>query len=205
MNSNLISYALDFASFLMQNISNKEKIRNIVLFGSVAREEADKESDIDIFIDIVKENKETENEIQKILNKFENSTKFKNYWKLLNIKNEIKLMIGELDKWTDLKPSIIANGVSLYGKFKLEIKDGKHKVFFIWENVKPNSKRVLFNKQLFGYKQNQKFYKGLLQKYKAEKLGKGCIIVDLEYSNIFHRLFKKYKITVKIKSILDYF
>src|SRR3989344_9060838 len=148
MNSNLISYALDFASFLMQNISNKEKIRNIVLFGSVAREEADKESDIDIFIDIVKENKETENEIQKILNKFENSTKFKNYWKLLNIKNEIKLMIGELDKWTDLKQSIIANGVSLYGKFKLEIKDGKHKVFFIWENVKPNSKRVLFNKQL---------------------------------------------------------
>lgn len=205
MNSKLISYALDFTSFLIQNISDKNKIKNIILFGSVAREEAGKKSDIDIFIDLINESKEIENEIQKILNDFENSTKYKNYWRLLDIKNEIKLMIGELDKWVDLKPSIIANGIILYGKYKPEIKEGEHKVFFIWENIKPNSKRVLFNKQLFGYKQNNKFYLGLIQKYRAEKLGKGCIIINSEYSNLFHQLFKKYKITVKIKSVLEYF
>ncbi len=205
MNYKLMSYVLDFTSFLIQNINDKNKIKNIILFGSVAREEVGKDSDIDIFIDLIREDKKIENEIQKILNGFENSAKYKNYWKLLNIKNEIKLMIGELDKWTDLKPSIVANGIILYGKYKPEIKDGKHKVFFIWENIKPNSKRVLFNKQLFGYKQNEKFYLGLIQKYKAEKLGKGCIIIDSEHTNIFHQLFKKYKITVKIKSVLEYF
>ena len=205
MNSKLISYALDFASFLMQNLSDRNKIKNIILFGSVAREESGKNSDIDVFIDLTKEDKKIENEIQKILNNFKNSAKYKNYWKLFDIKNEIKLIIGELDNWTDLKPSIVASGIILCGKYKPEIKEGKHKVFFIWENVKPNSKRVLFNKQLFGYKQNKKFYQGLIQKYKAEKLGKGCIVVDSEYTNVFHQIFKKYKISVKIKQVLEYF
>ena len=34
---------------------DKNKIRNIILFGSVAREEAVKNSDIDLFIDVIKE------------------------------------------------------------------------------------------------------------------------------------------------------
>ena len=203
MNSKLIAYSLDFVSFLIQKTKNKESIKNIILFGSVAREEAGKDSDIDIFIDLIKENKLIEQELSDILDDFLDSAKYKNYWNLLGIKNEIKLMFGELDKW-DLKQSLIANGFVLYGKYNPEIKNGKHKVFFIWENVKPNSKRVLFNKQLFGYKQKKKFYSGLIQKYKAEKLGKGCIIIDSDHSNILHRLFKKYKITVKIKKVLEY-
>src|SRR3990167_7304033 len=101
MNSKLISYAMDFSSFLIQKIKEKEKIRNIILFGSVSRDEANKKSDIDIFIDLIKEE--------------------------------------------------------------------EHKVFFVWENIKPNSKRVLFNKQMFGYKQNKKFYQGLIQKYNGER------------------------------------
>lgn len=204
MNSNLISYALDFSSFLIQKTKNKDKIKNIILFGSVAREEAGKTSDIDIFIDLIKEDRKLEQEINQLLNKFMVSTKYKNYWKLLDLENEIKLTIGELNKWNQLKPNIIANGISLYGKFKTDIKEGKHKTFFIWENIKPNSTRVLFNKQLLGYKQNNKFYEGLIQKQNGERMGKGCIMVPLEFSNIFLKLFRKYKISVKIKKVLDY-
>ncbi|MEK6937335.1 MAG: nucleotidyltransferase domain-containing protein [Nanoarchaeota archaeon] len=204
MNSKLIAYALDFTSFLIQKTKYKENIKSIILFGSVARQEAGEKSDIDIFIDLVKFDKKTEDELTKILNDFLDSTKYKTYWKLLNIKSEIKQIIGELDKWPDLKPSIIANGVVLYGKYMPEVKDGKHRVFFIWENIRPNAKRVLFNKQLYGYKQNKKFYPGLMQKYNAGKLGKGCILTDLEYSNLFHQLFKKHKITVQIKKVLEY-
>ncbi len=204
MKSNLMAYAMDFASFLIQKIKAKEKIKNIILFGSVAREEADKESDVDIFVDVIKENDEIEKEIDGILIKFLDSVKYKNYWKPLGIENEIKLTIGELDKWKELKPSIIANGIVFYGKFIAEIKEGVHKVFFIWENMKPNSKRVLFNKQLFGYNQNKKFYPGLLQKYEGEKLGKGCIMVPLENTNVFHNFFKHHKATVKIKKVLVY-
>lgn len=204
MGSKLIGYALDFSSFLVQKIRNKDRIRNIILFGSVARDEADGDSDVDLFVDIVSGDKKIEIELEKIRDDFLDSMKYKNYWKPLEIENEIKLTIGNLNEWKELKPSIIANGVLLYGKFKPEIKEGKHTVFFVWENISPNSKRVLFNKQLFGYKQNSKFYKGLLQKYEGERLGKGCVIVPLEQSKVFHKLFKKYRINVKIKKVLEY-
>lgn len=203
MKNNLISYGMDFTSFLIQKIENKSPIKNIILFGSVSRDEAEKESDIDIFIDVNKENPKLNKEIEDILEIFLDSAKYKNYWKLLNIKNEIKLTIGVLDKWEELKSSIVANGVVLYGKFKSDIK-GEHKTLLVWENIKPNSKRVLFNKQLFGFKQGKKFYSGLLQNYEGTRLGKGCIIVPLENSLIFQRLFKKHKISFKIKKVIEY-
>ena len=203
MKINLIPYGMDFASFLIQKIKNKDLIKNIILFGSVSREESGEESDIDIFVDINKDNQNLEKEIIQILEQFLDSTKYKNYWKLLGIKNEIKLTVGILDKWKELKPSIVANGVTLYGKFKSDIK-GEHKTFLVWENIKPNSKRVLFNKQLFGFKQKKRFYEGLLQRYNGERLGKGCIIVPLENSLIFQKLLKKHKIQFKIKKIIEY-
>lgn len=195
---------MDFASFLIQKTKERSNIKNIILFGSVAREEASESSDVDIFIDVVKESQKLELELNKCLNNFLDSAKYRNYWKMLGIVNEVKLKIGKLERWKELRPSIIANGITLYGKFKPEVKEGKHKTLFIWENVKPNSKRVLFNKQMLGYKQGNKFYNGLIQKYQGERLGKGCIIVPLEHSLIFHKLFKKYRISVKIKKILDY-
>jgi predicted nucleotidyltransferase len=200
----LTAYAMDFTSFLIQKTKNKDEIKNIILFGSVAREEAEKTSDIDIFIDTLKENPKIENEINGILEDFIDSTKYKNYWMPLGIKNEIKLTTGNLNNWKEIKPSIISNGILLYGKFKPEVKEGKHNVFFFWENIKPNSKRVLFNKQIFGYKHKGKFYSGLLQKYEGERLGKGCIVVPLEHSKIFQAFFKKYKKTVIIKKVLEY-
>lgn len=204
MRSKLLAYALDFASFLIQKTKHREEIKNIILFGSVAREDAGKESDVDLFIDVVKENPKAEKEFSKITQEFTDSTKYKNYWQPLSIENPLKLTIGVLDEWKKLKPSIMANGITLFGKYISEIKEGKHKTFFVWENIKPNSKRVLLNKQLLGYKQNKKFYEGLLQKYRGERLGKGCIAVPLEHSNLFLDLFRKYKVNVKIKKVLEY-
>ncbi len=204
MNSKLFAYAMDFASFLIQKIKRKEAIRNIILFGSVAREEAGKASDIDLFIDVVQKDPAGEREIKQTIDQFIQSTKYLHYWKPLGIENQIKLTIGRFAAWKELQPSIIANGIVLYGKFKPSVSRGEHKTFFIWENIKPNAKRVLFNKQLYGYKQNGKHYDGLIQKYDGERLGKGCIIVPLEHALPFQRLFKKYKIAVKIKKVLEY-
>ncbi|MBI2632061.1 nucleotidyltransferase domain-containing protein [Candidatus Pacearchaeota archaeon] len=204
-NSHLTAYALDFVSFLIQKTRNRNKIRNIILFGSVARQDESKESDIDIFVDILEDNKIIEKEINFILENFTDSVKYKNYWKLFGIKNEIKLNIGNIDNWKELKPSLIADGIVLYGKYKPKIKEGQHNVFFIWENIKPNAKRVLFNKKVFGYKQNKKSYHGLLVQYKGERLGKGCIVVPIEHSSFFHSLFKKFKVNVRIKKVLEYY
>ncbi len=205
MKSKLLSYAIDFVSYYIQKTEYLNEIVNIVLFGSVARNEAENSSDVDLFIETINKSEKIEIESEKIRELFFKSTKCKNYWELLGVKSEISIHIGKIDDWQELKPSIISNGLVLYGKFKPEIKEGKHIAFFVWENIKPNNIRVLFNKKLFGFGQNGKFYDGILQKYKGERLGKGSIIVPLESSNIFHELFKKYKISVKIKKVLDYF
>lgn len=204
MKSNLLAYAVDFVSFLLQKCKHMGEVKNIILFGSVARDETTKISDIDLFIDVIKQDNKFENELVQTYQQFLLSTKYKSYWKLFGLTNEIKLTVGVLDEWKELKPSIMSNGIVLYGKYKGEIKNGKHLTFFIWENVSPNSKRVLFNKQLFGYNQNEKFYSGLLQKYHGEKLGKGCIVVPLEHALVVHQLFKRYKITVKIRKVAEY-
>lgn len=204
MRYNLISYAIDFISFYIQKTKQLDKINSIILFGSVVRGEAEKASDIDIFIDIIKEDKKIDAEAKEILQDFFDSAKYKNYWSLIGIENKISLAIGEIDKWTELKPSIIADGIILYGKYKPEIIGGRHKTFFVWENVKPDTKRVLLNKQMFGFKQKEKFYQGLLQKYNSQRLGKGCILVPGENSNIFLKFFRKYNVSVKIKKILEY-
>ncbi|MBS3099409.1 nucleotidyltransferase domain-containing protein [Candidatus Pacearchaeota archaeon] len=204
MQSKLIAFAMDFTSFLIQKLKDKSAVRNIILFGSTARGEAEKESDVDIFIDVVKESSKLEEEIKKILENYYVSAKYKNYWKALGMENELNLTIGKLSRWKELESSIVSNGLLLFGKFKPIIKDGRHEVFFVWENVKPNSQRVLFNKQLFGYKQGEKFYQGLMQKFGGEKLGKGCIVVPLEHARIFQDLFKKYRLNVKMKKGLFY-
>lgn len=204
MNSDLIAYAMDFASFLVQKTFAKEKIRNIILFGSVARGEADKASDIDIFIDVPKETTAFDEDIRKAAEAFRATTKYRSYWKPLGVENEIRPIAGQLRKWKELKPSIIANGIVMYGKFKPDVKEGTHLAFFIWENIKPNAHRVSFNKKLFGHRQGKKFYNGLLQEYGGERVGKGCIATPLENANIFQQLFRTYKVSVKIRKVLEY-
>ena len=204
MSSKLLSYALDFTSFFLQKVHHKDNIKQIILFGSVARDEDDEESDVDLFFDVVKEAAKIEKEYLALFASFLSSAKYLHYWKLLGIQNEIKLHIGHITAWKELHPSLISDGITLFGKYAPLLKEGRHAVFFIWENIQPNSKRVLFNKQLFGYKQGDTFYQGLLQKYNGERLGKGCISADLAYSSLFQVHFKKYKIPVKIKKVLLY-
>ncbi len=204
MNSKLISYAMDFASFLVQNMKDTSTLQTIILYGSVAREEATTTSDIDLFIDVPREQKNTEQSIQKILEQYLSSAKNLNYWKPLGIHNEIKLTIGELKKWKELQPSIASNGITLYGKYKSESITGKHTTFFIWENVQPNTKRVLFNKKLYGYTKNKKHYTGLLEQFHGQRLGKGCITVPIEHANTIHQHFKKNRVSVIIKKTIEY-
>lgn len=204
MENKLISYAVDFCSFLLQKTLHRPQIKSIILFGSVAREEAGKESDVDLFIDLIKDDPKIVKEIENVQEDFLKSTKYLNYWKPLGIENEIKISLGPLEQWKQLQPSLLSNGITIYGKYLKTPTEGRHTVFFMWENVKPNSKRVLFNKQLLGYNHYKKFYYGLLQKYSGEKLGKGSIAVPLEHSNEFLKLFRKYKVNVKIKKVWEY-
>jgi predicted nucleotidyltransferase len=194
---------MDFASFLIERAGN-ENIKNIILFGSASRDEASIESDIDLFIDLVGNKTKIEKEISKIKTDFFKSLKYEKYWLLKGIKNEINLTIGNLDEWKELKNSIISDGIILYGKFQKMPSGAIHKTLFSFENIKPESKRVLLSKRLFGYKKGDKNYEGMVTKYNAEKIGKGILVVDIGYTNVFLKLFKDMKISVKIKNIVEY-
>ena len=194
---------MDFASFLLENIKIEE-IKNIILFGSVARNEYDKESDIDLFIDISGSEKYYKEAVPKIEDKFFKSYRFQNYWALKEIKQPFNVIIGKLNQWKELKNSIISDGIVIYSKFKEIPENIKYSVLFSFEKIKPESKRVTLHKKLFGYKKNDKIYGGILQKYNGIKVGSGSIIVPLEHQKIFHDLFKKLSINVKIIEFIGY-
>lgn len=202
-NELLLAYAVDFTSFLLERI-NLDNIKRIILFGSVARGEASDESDIDLFIDVNTDEKGIQKEIYRIISEFVSSVKFGKYWILKDVKNQIKPVIGKLDDWKELKNSIISNGIILYGRFEEVPEKAIHKTLLSWENVKPESKRVLLSKRLFGYRKGKKSYDGLIKKYNGERIGKGILAVPSYNEKIFLKLFKDMKIKIKIKKILEY-
>lgn len=202
-NNKLIALAASFASFFIEQ-ANLTTTRSIILFGSVARQEASKESDVDIFIDVSLDKEKAEKEAKEILQKFLNSKHYRDYWLLKGITNEIKLNIGPLNDWKGLKESILANGIKLYGKYEELPDNAVNKTLLFWEAVKPESKRVLLSKRLFGYSHEGKRYPGMVQKYNAEKMGKGIISVGSQYTNLFIKLFREMKISVKIRKVIEY-
>lgn len=200
MYKKLISYAQDFVSFLLFNIKEEllKEIDGIILFGSVSRGEAGKDSDIDLFIKTNSEEKSLEKSVDKIMDKFFESPKYTKYWKLLGINNSISCKFGNPSDWTDIYPSLVRDGIFLYGKYRSCDLPESHFILFSWENVKPESKRVTLSRKLYGYRKSNKKYSGLLSNYNGIKISKGSIMIPLEYRLIFENLFHTSGIPVKV-------
>ncbi len=199
----LISYASDFASFFIQNFKEREKIKSIILFGSAARGESGKESDIDIFIDVIGEAERLGMDAKKIVEEFFNSVKFNKYWKLLHIKNEINLIVGKLEEWK-LRDSMLGNAIVLYQSYTPRLDNGRNVAILSWGNIKPDSRRVMLNKKIFGYNYYGKRYNGLLEKFDGKKIGSNVIIVQVEQLNLFLKEFRKFKVAVKMNRAFEY-
>ncbi|MBU0930050.1 MAG: nucleotidyltransferase domain-containing protein [Nanoarchaeota archaeon] len=193
MNYKLISYGLDFTSFLLQNLGEENrKIKQIILFGSVARGEASENSDIDIFIDVLDE--KLAEKIEKIEERFYDSIKVKKYWTLLGIKNEINCSIGKLEEWKDLQQSILVDGITFFGKYMRKIKTKPYYLFIIGSK-KNRNKNMSIWRSLYGYTQkiNKKIYKknGLVKEYNGEKLARGVFTIPIENSQKIVSFLKK--------------
>ncbi len=121
----IIAYVYDFLSHIFEE---KISLKKVILFGSVARNEFDKNSDIDLFIEPKQKSKikETEKKIKEIKKRFEYEKE--HTWKLKNIDYPIKEIIGNLEDltWKTLKEDIISNGIMLYGKYEELPKKIKH-------------------------------------------------------------------------------
>lgn len=193
----LLSYASAFSSFAI-GYSDLKKLKNIILFGSAARGEAGEGSDIDIFID----GSISQKEADRLAVQFLRTDAFKK-WNLLGVSNEIKPIAGSIDKWADLKQSIISDGIVLYGKFKEMPENAKLRVLFSWEEIKPNSNRVLFNKRMFGFNHYGKRYDGLLKAAGGRKVGKGAVIVPDEKQKEVLELFKRHGLNFSMSKVVE--
>ena len=199
----LISYAMDFASFFMQNSANLKNVNSVILFGSVARGEATKKSDVDLFLDVNENENKIEKEVKEIKDKFYESVKFKNYWKLLDIDNEINVIVGKLKYW-NLKDSMLGSSLILYSSYSPRLDKGKNKTILYWQNIKNNSKRVMLSKKIFGFKHYKRIYHGFLEKYEGIKLGANVILINTENLNIFLKEFRLYGVKTGIMSVFEY-
>jgi len=201
----LLSYAQEYISYLIQAIDPEllDSVQLIILFGSAARGDATKKSDIDLFIDVASHEDEIDTALATITEEFHEHSKFR--WKPLGIDNIISFKVGKLREWEELHPSIITDGIILYGKYKPEYVKGKHQVIFSWENTRlSESKRVLLNRELYGYNRRGRLYHGLLKKYGGEKLSPGSIVVPLEHIQSFEKFFREYRVAARIFQTMAY-
>lgn len=186
----IIAYASAFAAFILPKIDVKE----VILFGSVARGQATAESDIDLFFNIEKEEEAEKIKaiIKRELIKFQKS-KIAEVWHLKGIKNEIKQEVGVLEKWK-LKRSLIAEGIQLYGKYRELPEKLKHWVFFSISPIKNIAKRNKVTRALFGRKEKKYSTTGMIEKVNGKKLTSLSFVIPVENAGEFMNFLSAEKI-----------
>ncbi len=126
----LLSYTYDFVSQMLENKEIFDSIRKIILFGSVARGDFTKESDIDIFVDTNSSAnlKRINDSVKKEINKFE--VKAEKTWALRGIDLPLNIIIDDINKkkWKNLQEELIGYGKLIYGKFELLPENREHKL-----------------------------------------------------------------------------
>ena len=198
----LKEYSSYFVAYLLGNLKEKEKrnAERIILFGSAAREEAEKESDIDIFIEVIKKTKKFEQEVERVTEKFYKSREAA-LFKVRGVENQFSIKIGKLDEWKDLERSIASTGIVLYGHYESKkIPSGmKHSIIIFWDRIGKN--RGAFLNRIYGFKVKNKKYPGLIDKLNGRKLGKSSIMVPIKNRQEILRLVKDYKVNAKIAEV----
>lgn len=190
-NKNLIAYASAFVSFAIPKL-NLDNINEIILFGSVARGEEGKDSDIDLFFNLEKDEKGIKAILNGELKKFYKS-KSAEVWFLKGIKNQININAGILDEWK-LKRSLISAGICLYGKYKEIPENMKELVLFNIEPIKNIAKRNKIIREIFGRKEKGYSKEGFLIKFAGRKISPSSFIIPKKHSQDIIIFLKKEKI-----------
>ncbi len=162
-------------------VNNIKKLRNkhilqIILFGSVARDEDTKTSDIDIAI--IHDLKDMD-KLKTQIHKFQHDKIQASYFNL-----------NQLPKETEIISALTGEGILLYGQpinIKLRAKELKPRILIIYDTSEiPKTKRMKLNRALHGgisksrYKKKEYVTKtiGILKEKGIQKLKKTVLLVD---------------------------
>lgn len=192
----ILAYASYFCSYLLNNFKDSEIIKRILLFGSVAKGEATKNSDVDIFIDV--ESNKFEKHIKKILLDFYQSREAL-IFKAQGIDNKINLIIGKLEEWKELKESIENTAIVLYGRYAPSDRSGKKYSVIFWDKIEKN--RGAFLNKLYGFSSGEKKYKGLVDFLGGRKFAKSSVMIPVENREKILKLVKEYGVNAKIMEV----
>lgn len=201
----MLFYVYDFLSILFDKLKDGNKIKNISLFGSFARGNPRKDSDIDLFIDVKESDKDEISSITKeAINEFE--LKVQKTWKLKGITNAIVPIIDNLDleRWNELRKEISIYGIILYERYNIKIsKDKKIIINYNLSKLKQKEKMRVIRK-LLGYqiKKGNKIYSqtGLIEELGAEKFDNLLLASPSNYKSII-KMLREYNVPVKIREI----
>lgn len=189
------AYASYFVSYLINELKDLSNVNSIILFGSAARDEATKESDIDIFIDVKKINKKFEKRIKEITEKFYKSREAL-LFRTKGVDNKINAIAGQIDKWPELKKSIESYGIILYGSYISKGVRGRKYIIVFWDKIRKN--RGAFLNKLYGFKVKGKAYKGIVEQLGGKRIGKSNIMLPVEHREEIFKLIKKYGVNARI-------
>jgi predicted nucleotidyltransferase len=200
----LLGYAADFVGFFLASLSRQELalVRQVVLFGSVARNTSGDASDVDLFID-TPDPASIEPHAEAAIEGFEKSVKVRDYWRLLGVHSPISLKVGDTAAWEALAPALREDGRVLYGPCRIDPLTTTPKVLLSWENISSGKARTNLYRNLFGYISNRKRYPGLLARHHGERITKGAILIPLESLPIFQELFKRLCLTCQLRTLFE--
>jgi predicted nucleotidyltransferase len=205
---NELSYIYDFLSIALEDTTIEKQTNKIILYGSIAKETNDKESDIDLFFDIKDKEKTTkiEEAIREKIKTFE--IKAEKTWNLKKIKHPISSIAGQLndDEWKNLKEEIASCGIILYGNYQEPPKNLKHYHLYTYTlNSLERKEKMKFIRKIQGYtlKKNNKQYtqKGILSETQGKKISTNTIMIPTKESPKIKQLLNKHKIKHKISEI----
>ncbi|HIH37611.1 nucleotidyltransferase domain-containing protein [Candidatus Woesearchaeota archaeon] len=198
--SKLIAFAMDFASYLMQHVEIG-KVDEILLFGSVARGDAGKKSDVDIFL--ATNDPAIEKKILALVDSFYTSKRFTGHWKLLGIENMISVKVGKLDEWA-IKEGVVSDGIVLYGKYQGKM-DGALYGLYTLHSKKNRAENVRIWRKLYGYSQKvgKKTYvsEGFIDRYGGKKLSNGVFIIPIKHLHEMIAFLQKQKVPYTVMEV----
>ncbi|MFH1072332.1 MAG: nucleotidyltransferase domain-containing protein [Nanoarchaeota archaeon] len=184
------AYASTFVSWFLTNIKDMRSIKSIIFFGSAAREEAKKDSDIDIFFDVHSATKKMQTRVDAAVEAFYKSREAL-LFKTKGIDNRITVIVGKLEEWKELKQSIEATGIVLFGPYISGKVHGRKQVVISWSRIRKNRGAAL--NKIYGFQANEKRYPGLLEKLDGRKLGKSTIMVPIEHKDEILTILKDHE------------
>ncbi|MCD6591195.1 MAG: nucleotidyltransferase domain-containing protein [Candidatus Aenigmarchaeota archaeon] len=205
--TNIFPYIFDYLSILFEDEEIKKSVRRIILFGSVARGDFDRKSDVDIFVDVPETSRgKIEKLVRKAEKRFYSISSRK--WELMGVEFPISSIIGDLNapRWKELKNDIIASGITLYGKYEELPKGLEHYVLFNY-SLSPltQNRKMKLLRRLFGYaiRKGKTVYRqmGVLEKIGGKKLSSNTILIPAEKAREIQKFFTSFGVTPEMKEV----